>query len=95
MITIALNELHIRNLPQFSILGGGYLGGAVLDWLLPEYNVDLEYNGPFHETSGGSTRDQLRNIGGISRRGLRVEKLRESDLWNLKPRILYLIGRKG
>lgn len=94
LVTLTLNELRIKNIPQFSFLGGDYLGGGRMDWLLPEYKIDLEYDGPFHQTSGGRVRDELRNIG-VYKMGLRVVKIYEHDLYRLKPRLLEIVGRRG
>jgi len=92
IIYMALNELRIDNVPQFSILGGDILGGARMDFYLPRYEIDLEYNGPFHATSYGNARDALRNIGPASK-GIRVEKIYETDLPRIKKRLLQIVGK--
>jgi len=88
----ALTELKIRFQVQRNVLGGGILGGAKADFLLPDYMIDLEYQGPFHGVAAGKARDVLRNLG-VASKGYRVVPLYERDLKRLKPRILELIGK--
>ena len=88
----ALKELKIRFQVQRNVLGGGILGGAKADFLLPDYMVDLEYQGPFHGVAEGKARDVLRNLG-LTSKGYRVVQLYEQDLKRLVPRILELIGK--
>ena len=88
----ALTELQISFTTQFSILGGDILGGGRADFLLSDYRIDLEYNGPFHDVQRGNARDQLRNVG-FQTLGYRIETLHEPDLYRLKPRLLEIIGR--
>ena len=88
----ALTDLKINFQIQRNVLGGGILGGARADFLLPDYKIDLEYQGPFHGVAAGQARDILRNIG-LTSKGYRVVQLYERDLKRLVPRILELIGR--
>ncbi len=88
----ALTELKIRFEIQRNVLGGGILGGARADFLLPDYKIDLEYQGPFHGVAEGQARDILRNIG-LSSQGWRVVPLYQRDLKRLVPRILEVIGK--
>tara|TARA_R100001530_G_C4296731_1_gene149433 strand:+ start:236 stop:679 length:444 start_codon:yes stop_codon:yes gene_type:complete len=88
----ALKELKIRFEIQRNVLGGGILGGAKADFLLPDYMIDLEYQGPFHGVAEGKARDVLRNLG-VTSKGYRVVQLYERDLKRLVPRILELIGK--
>lgn len=92
MIANALDELKISYQPQSSFGGGSILGGGRMDFLLPSYRIDLEYNGPFHGTTEGGAHDLLRNQQVVAR-GYRVVKLYERDLARLKPRILEIVGR--
>ena len=88
----ALRELKIRFQVQRNVLGGGILGGAKADFLLPDYMIDLEYQGPFHGVAAGKARDVLRNLG-LTSQGWRVVPLYERDLKRLVPRILEVIGK--
>ena len=88
----ALRELQLNFSVQRGVLGGDVLGGARMDFLLFDYRIDLEYNGPFHDVTSGRAKDALRNLG-IARMGYRVETVFERDLPRLKPRILEIIGR--
>jgi len=88
----ALTELKINFQVQRNVLGGGILGGARADFLLPDYKIDLEYQGPFHGVAEGKARDILRNIG-LTSQGWRVVPLYERDLKRLVPRILEVIGK--
>ena len=91
MITRALKSLKIKFEAQTQRFGGSILGGAKLDFYLPDYNVDLEYNGPFHGTTEGKARDALRAMA-LSRDGIRLVIINEFDLPNLKSVILEKIG---
>ena len=88
----ALVDLKINFQVQRNVLGGGILGGARADFLLPDYKIDLEYQGPFHGVAEGKARDILRNIG-VTSQGYRVVPLYQRDLPRIKPRILELIGK--
>lgn len=87
----ALGELKIKFEAQLNKFGGATLGGAKLDFFLPDYSVDLEYNGPFHSTAAGKARDLLRQIT-LIRDGIRLVTLDSFDLPRLKPAILEKIG---
>lgn len=88
----ALKQLGVQFETQVNILGGSILGGGRADFLVgPPYNVDIEYNGPFHGTSYGLGRDLLRNAGFISL-GYRVEKVYERDFPRLKDRLRQILG---
>lgn len=87
----ALTDLKIKYEMQKNMYGGSSLGGAKLDFLLPDYSVDLEYNGPFHGTTAGLARDALRTAQ-LQRDGLRLVTITEFDLPNLKRVILDKIG---
>jgi very-short-patch-repair endonuclease len=62
-----------------------------MDFLLPDYRVDLEVRGPFHDTSSGLARDVLRNSV-IEASGFKVVQIDNKDFYRLKPRILEIIG---
>lgn len=94
LVTLTLNEMKIENIPQFSFLGGDFLGGGRMDWYLPLYKIDLEFDGPHHSTTGGLARDAIRDVG-VRNKGLRIVRLYYTDLFNLKARLAQIIGRKG
>ena len=87
----ALTELKIKFEMQKNMFGGSILGGARLDFFLPDYSVDLEYNGPFHGTTEGRARDVLRTSQ-LLRDGIRLVAINEYDLPRIKPVILQKIG---
>lgn len=87
----ALTELKIKFEMQKNMFGGSVLGGAKLDFFLPDYSVDLEYNGPFHGTTEGLAKDTLRNAQ-LMRSGIRLVIISEFDLPRIKPVILERIG---
>jgi very-short-patch-repair endonuclease len=90
----ALDELRVRYIPQVSYFGGDILGGARADFLLPDYQLVLLPDGPFHNTSYGRSRDILSDMT-YKQMGLRVvhfpwDWVQAADV---KRRILDLIGR--
>ena len=87
----ALVELGVRFEVQAPFFGNNYLGGARADFLLHDYGIDLEYQGPFHGTAYGVARDVLRNMG-LEASGYRVVPIYERDLADLKRRLLEIIG---
>ncbi len=91
MITRALQALKIKFEAQTQRFGGSILGGAKLDFFLPDYMVDLEYHGPFHGTTEGKARDALRSLS-LAKNGIRLVIIKEFDLPNLKRVILEKIG---
>ena len=88
----ALTELKITFDVQRNVFGGSILGGARADFILPDYRINLEYQGPFHGVTEGRARDILRNIG-MTSKGYRVVAIFQQDLKRLKPRLLELIGK--
>lgn len=91
LITSALQALKIKFEAQSQRFGGSILGGAKLDFYLPDYGVDLEYNGPFHGTTEGKAKDALRTIA-LARDGIRLVVIKEFDLPDLKRVIIEKIG---
>jgi len=91
MITRALQSLKIKFEAQSQRFGGSILGGAKLDFFLPDYMVDLEYNGPFHGTTEGKAKDALRTLA-LAKDGIRLVIIKEFDLPDLKRVIMEKIG---
>ena len=91
MITRALQSLKIKFEAQSQRFGGAILGGAKLDFFLPDYMVDLEYNGPFHGTTEGKAKDALRSLA-LAKDGIRLVVIKEFDLPDLKRVIMEKIG---
>jgi very-short-patch-repair endonuclease len=87
----ALKDLKIRFETQTPVSGGNILGGAKLDFFLPDYNVDLEYSGPFHSTTQGKARDILRTAALLGQ-GIRVVTIDQFDLPSIKSVIIEKIG---
>lgn len=90
-VYFALLELKIRFTVQSAFGGGSILGGGRADFLLPDYGVDLEVNGPYHFTTEGRARDLLRNLV-VQKDGYVVKTIEGRDFERLKPRILELLG---
>ena len=91
MITRALQALKIKFEAQSQRFGGSILGGAKLDFFLPDYMVDIEYNGPFHGTTEGKAKDALRTLA-LAKDGIRLVTIKEFDLPDLKRVIMEKIG---
>ena len=87
----ALTKLKIKNTPQQASEGGSSFGGSKMDFFLPDYNVDLEYNGPFHGTTAGKARDLLRTAALVGK-GIRLVVIDQFDLPRIKSVILEKIG---
>jgi very-short-patch-repair endonuclease len=87
----ALTKLKIKFESQKSSGGGATFGGAKLDFFLVDYNIDLEYNGPFHGTTEGKARDLLRTAALIGK-GIRLVTIDQFDLPRIKSAILEKIG---
>ena len=87
----ALTKLKIKNTPQQASEGGSSFGGSKMDFFLPDYNVDLEYNGPFHGTTEGKAKDALRTLA-LAKDGIRLVTIKEFDLPALKRVIMEKIG---
>ncbi len=87
----ALTALKIKFEAQSPVAGGNTFGGAKLDFFLPDYNVDLEYNGPFHATTQGKARDILRTASLLGK-GIRVVTIDQFDLPKIKSVIIEKIG---
>lgn len=91
LIYQALTKLGINFETQKAFAGGATFGGSKMDFFLPDYSVDLEYNGPFHGTTEGKARDLLRTAS-LMGQGIRVVIIDQFDLTNLKRVILDKIG---
>lgn len=90
----ALVELKVNFTPQASFLGGSVAGGARADFLLHDVRKVLLFDGPFHLTTYGLARDTLTDITYRSS-GYEPVHMHTSDLANLKPYLLSVIGRPG
>lgn len=90
-VAYALQALKIPYVSQMSFLGGSILGGARADFVLPQYKIVMNYDGPFHGTTEGTARDLLVNQTYIMA-GYKVFALHEYDLPDLKNNILRYIG---
>lgn len=87
----ALQTLRVRFTVQQNFMGGGILGGARADFVLPDYRIVLNHDGPFHQTSAGKSRDLLVNAS-YAASGYRVVATTEADLPRLTERLRELIG---
>lgn len=75
----ALTLMDINFSAQVLIGTGRSLGGGNVDFLLPDYDIALEYQGYFHFSFEGEARDFLRQVT-REMRGLEVVYLFERDL---------------
>jgi hypothetical protein len=88
----ALVELRVNFSAQASFLGGSVTGGARADFLLYDVRKVLLFDGPFHLTTYGLSRDILTDITYRSS-GFEPVHMHTSDLANLKPYLLGVMGR--
>jgi very-short-patch-repair endonuclease len=87
----ALEDLKINFSAQESFGGGRTLGGSLADFVLPDYQLVIEYQGPFHSTSEGSARDFWRRVA-REQAGFMVAYLYEEDLINIHRRLKEILG---
>lgn len=90
----ALERMHIDFEAQVSLGPGNALGGASVDFLLYQHHIALEYQGPFHRTTEGVTRDFWRRVE-RKHSGLETVYLYERDLEphsKLYDRIREVVG---
>jgi very-short-patch-repair endonuclease len=88
----ALQDLGLNFQAQASTGGGRTLGGALVDFLLLDYRIALEYQGPFHDTDMGRVQDFWRVVS-RQQAGLRTVYIYQEDLRRIKDRLLEIIGR--
>jgi len=74
MVESALDTLRIPYHRQYSTRTG-----FVLDFALPDIKVDLEVDGPFHDTDKSRKRDRFRNLQ-VRREGWRVVRIHHTEL---------------
>jgi very-short-patch-repair endonuclease len=87
----ALEDLKITFDAQATLGGGRTLGGALCDFLLPMHNIIIEYQGPFHFTSEGQSRDFWRKLS-REQYGYTVAYIYEKDLKRLHRRLIEIVG---
>lgn len=98
MIWWALTKLNIRFEPQYPLGPGRGLGGALLDFYLPDYQLDVDYFGPFHDSYEGRVkdfwRDATRQQYGITRVRMFEHELYTNGkadlrkcLWNVQKKV--------
>jgi len=88
----ALEDLKIPFVAQLIIGEGRQLGGGIADFWLPAHGVILEYQGPFHQTDEGASRDFFRKATRMEFGAIVTIPLYEADLDRLHDRILELLG---
>lgn len=93
-IYFALEDLKIRFGAQEAIGGGTTLGGALADFILFDYSLILEYNGPFHGQADGIARDFWRKVA-REEAGFMVAYLGERDLINIHRSITRIVGHRA
>lgn len=87
----ALEALKIDFDAQVSLGGGRALGGALADFIIPDSELVIEYQGPFHFTSEGKARDFWREVT-RKQHGFQVAYIEEKDLIRLRKRLVEIIG---
>jgi very-short-patch-repair endonuclease len=90
----ALKDLKIRFGAQEPIDGATTLGGALADFILFDYSLIIEYQGPFHGQADGVARDFWRKVV-REQAGFMVAYLFERDLVRLHRRITEIIGHRA
>jgi hypothetical protein len=90
----ALEDLKLNFSVEVVLGGASELGASKVDIVLWDYNLAIEYQGPFHETTVGQEQDFLRRINREAA-GLRTVYLSRVDLPRIHERILEIIGRRG
>lgn len=83
----ALEDLKVDFRAQVPIGGGRVLGGALCDFILYDYNINLEFQGPFHEAEADFWRKVAREQAGFM-----VEYLYDTDLINIHRRLKEIMG---
>lgn len=79
---------------QVPLAGGNVLGGLSVDFLLPDYHMDLEYDGPFHDTTIGQARNFWRQAT-AARLGLTRVALHDFDLPHIDRRLGEILANPG
>lgn len=87
----ALKGMKIPFAAQASLGGGATLGGAKVDFLIYNPPIALEFQGPFHDTAEGQTRDFYRRAA-REQYGYRVEYIYQYDMNRLHQRLREIIG---
>lgn len=87
----ALESLKVNFQAQVPLGGGRALGGALCDFVLPDHGIVIEYQGPFHFTNEGQSRDFWRVLA-RAQAGFYTVYIYEHDLKNLRKRMLEIIG---
>lgn len=91
-IAWTLTDLHIAFEPEAKLGPARALGGGLVDFLIEDRKIALEYQGPFHETDEGGARDYFRRIT-REQAGYITVYIYEHDLYpNLHARLLELLG---
>lgn len=83
----ALEKLKVNFSSQVPLHGGRVMGGALCDFILWDYRINLEYQGPFHEAEA----DFWRKVAREKSRFI-VEYLYERDLINIYKRLRQIMG---
>lgn len=87
----ALEALNVEFEAQVSLGGGRTLGGALADFIIPQAELVIEYQGPFHFSEEGKVRDFWREVA-RKRHGFEVAYVYEKDLLRLRKRLVEIIG---
>lgn len=78
----ALIRRKVQFEPQAKIGGGSVKGGGIVDFALWQHGIAIEYQGPFHATSGGVAKDFLRRVA-RQEAGLQTVYIYKQDLQNI------------
>ena len=87
----ALVDLNVNFDAQVRIGGSRVLGGGLVDFVLIDYNLALEIQGPFHDTVEGPERDFWRNVV-RAQAGLMTVYIREDDFIDIHRALTLIMG---
>lgn len=87
-----LKKRAISFTPQVNFAGGvSVLGGMRVDFLLPDYNLIIRVQGPWHTFAHAKARDELQRTYLLGR-GLEILDLWEDDIENLDSVLAAKLG---
>jgi len=87
----ALEKLKVNFSSQVKLKGGSRAGGSLLDFVLWDKRIVLEFQGFFHTTAEGKAKDFWRKVR-REQAGFMVVYLYNNDLKNLHRRLTQIMG---
>ena len=83
----ALEDMKVNFRPQVPLSGGWTKGGALCDFILDDYRINLEFQGPFHRAEADFWRKVARE-----KNRFMVVYLYDRDLINIHKRLKEIMG---